>query len=76
LTPDTYDIHALDEMLNSEGWRKVARAAIQQRAKHLRDRIATEHFTDLGALHAAQAEYRVLKTLGDDPRDYFTPRPE
>jgi hypothetical protein len=64
LTPDTYDIHALDEMLNSEGWRKVARAAIQQRAKHLRDRIATEHFTDLGALHAAQAEYPRRRPAG------------
>ncbi len=74
--PDTFDAHALDEMLNSDGWRKVARKAVQQRAFDLRDRIATERFTDLGALHAAQAEYRVLISLGDDPRDFFTPRPE
>lgn len=62
---------ALDQMLGSAGWEKVARPALDRELAKARRQL--ESAVEIGDVRAKQDRIRFLRRLLEDPRKFFRP---
>ena len=64
---------ALYDMLDSVGWRQVARPALERRLMLARIRLEDGNQMTLDQVRGVQAEIRVLREMCERPKEAFTP---